>query len=57
MTQEQPLPCPFCGCKPTVAGDKDNYNEVYCKSSRCYVAPSTGAFGKAKAIKQWNKRA
>ncbi len=47
------LPCPFCGCKPTVRHRRRPW--VECESSYC-PNPSSGQPLRHNAIEEWNQR-
>jgi len=61
VTAPKPLPCPFCGCKPTVGQwlyAKYGCWMVQCMAKRCAVGPmSREAGSRAEAIAAWNRRA
>jgi hypothetical protein len=63
MTNEKPLPCPFCAHTGTVKNDRDGWL-VECPNPEhgtgpegCTVAPRTLPFtSEAAAIRAWNTR-
>ena len=58
------LPCPFCGCKPTIRGSREGTWTVECVAVRCQINPRTFPFDlkhgdvttKAHAVECWNRR-
>lgn len=53
---EKPLPCPFCGCEPSIHQSGIKYN-IECKNEDCGVQVYTFYFrSKAEAIAAWNRR-
>ena len=54
---QQPLPCPFCGEKPTVEQATSQSFQVVCHSHKCEIRPRTKRMSsKEDAIRAWNER-
>ena len=53
---EKPLPCPFCGCEPSIIKNNGYYN-VECQNHDCRMNVYTVTCeSKNKAIAIWNRR-
>jgi len=60
MNARELLPCPWCGCFPTVEpwhGGVKTKHAVHCENDNCPTGPMTTGETKDKAIARWNIRA